>query len=482
MSDPIEDLENLKHEGLNVNPLPASEVRRRGTRMRRRNNAIAAVGALAVIAVVATPLAVVARGGDDASPGPVGTPSPSPTRTVDGAGWLQAIPGSSGDFDLTALPDDATFRYDVRPLPVVDDLTLCGVPTFSTRSNDPVAPAVDFLGATYSEPGTDGSAGRTLALYENDEVAAKVLDAVRHGVETCPTEQQGQGAPLVYAAVDTELPAEDSYVFTQQARMDKDLLADLTVFQVARVGNAVYLATDHTSAGGPQVVDAEVQRMATLSAPVLSDMCIFAAEPCRTPSGAESASAEAHPSIGEGAVSAIPADFPLDRDIASPEGDPLDGPSAKAQGVPPLDLCGRSVWPVDGVERLAVTATGPEYRESRELVTFSRSADVTAALDALRQAVKDCPEIPGDTSANDQLISLQEADLAAADDSVTFSMTYREGLGGGVYQFARVGRALVGTFNGGEWSTDTLPAGVEEISGKTEALLPELCVWTVEGC
>ena len=80
MSDPIRDLENLKHEGMNVNPLPASEVRRRGTRMRRRNNAIAAVGALAVVAVVATPLAVVARGGDHAEPvarrHPVAEPDP----------------------------------------------------------------------------------------------------------------------------------------------------------------------------------------------------------------------------------------------------------------------------------------------------------------------------------------------------------------------------------------------------------------------
>jgi hypothetical protein len=38
MSDPIRDLENLKHEGMNVNPLPASEVRRRGTRLRRRGH------------------------------------------------------------------------------------------------------------------------------------------------------------------------------------------------------------------------------------------------------------------------------------------------------------------------------------------------------------------------------------------------------------------------------------------------------------
>lgn len=474
MSDPIRDLENLKHEGMNVNPLPASEVRRRGTRLRRRNNALAAVGALAVVAVIATPLAVVARGGDHAEPGPGPVDSPSPTRTVQ-AEWLQAIPG---DFDLTALPADATFAFTARDDSVVDDLTLCGVPTFSTRSSDPVGPAVDTAGAFYGEAGTESSAGRTLALYQSDKIAAKALDAIRHGVETCPVEQQpGGGAPLVRDSVPADLATDESYVFTQQSRMDKDLLADLTVFQVARVGNALYLATNHTSAGGPQVVDAEVRRMATQSAPVLSDMCVFAADPC----GSDGAPV-VPPSTGEGAVSAIPPDFPLDRGIAAPEG-PLDGPSATSEGVPAVDLCGASAWPAtDVVDRLAVTSTMPQYRESRELVTFARSADVTATLDAIRQAAQDCPEIPGKQASDDKLVTIQSADLPGADDSVTFSITYRQGLGGGIYQFARVGRALYGTYVEGEYSTDAAAQAVGGLTDKTGAILPELCIWTVQGC
>jgi hypothetical protein len=478
MSDPIRDLENLKHEGLNVNPLPASEVRRRGTRMRRRNNALATVGALAVITVIATPLAVMARGGDHAEPGPVDSPSPSPTQTEQ-AGWKQTVPAS---FDLTALPGGATFRYTARDDSVIDDLTLCGRPTFSTRSNDPVGPALDTAGATYGEAGTESSSGRTLALYSSDKLAAKTVEAIRHGVDVCPTETEPGRAPLVYAAVDTELPTDDSYVFTEQSKMDKDLYADLTVFQVARVGNAVYLATSHTSAGGAQVVDGEVRRLAEWSAPVLSDMCVFAAEPCDSPSALTS-SASASPVIGEGAVSAIPADFPLDRNIATPEGGPLDGPSAQSDGVRALDLCGASVWPApDTVERLAVTSTMPQYRESRELVTFASTADVMAALDRIRSAVQACPTVAGDNPTDDQVVTPLAADLPAADDSVTFSITYAQGLGGGVYQFARVGRALVGTYNGGEWSTDSAATAVTAITEKTGALLPDLCPWTTEGC
>lgn len=476
MPDPIHDLENLKHEGLTVNPLPASEVRRRGTRMRRRNNMLVAAGTAAVLAVVATPFAVMAGGSDDAAPGPVDTPS-NPTVT-----WKQAIPG---DFDLAALPDDATFRFTTRDASVVDDVTLCGRPTFSTASNDPVGPAVDTAGASYGEPGTDGSAARTLALYEDDKVAAKAVEGFRAGVSYCPEETQGRGAPLVYDAVDTELPADDSFVFTQQARMDKDLLADLTVIQVARVGNAVYLATDHTSAGGPQVVDGEVRRLAAWSAPVLSDMCVFAAEPCDAGSVPDGSPA---PGIGEGAVSTIPDDFPLAQDLVAPEGDPLDGPSADARGVEALDLCGSEVWPPEHqVERRAVTATGPEYRESRELVTFSRLADATTAVARIRDAVQDCMVVPADATVGGDpaVVALQpvdDADLGDADESVTFSVTPREGLGGGIYQFARLGRAVYGTYEAGEWSPDTVPAGVSELSGHTAAIVTKMCPWTETGC
>jgi hypothetical protein len=275
MPDPIQDLQSFHPGGLDVNPLPASEVRRRGDRRRHRNNALAAIGALAAVAVIATPLAVVARGGDHAAPMPADPPSP--TRTADNGDWLRTIPAG---FDLTALPGDATYTFTAQDASVGDELTLCGVPTFSTRSGAPVGPALDTRGAGYGEQGTESSEGRTLALYPSDRVAEKALDAIRHGVEACPVETRGSGAPLVQDSVDADLATDDSFVFTRQSRMDKDLYADLTVYQVARVGNALYLATTHTSAGGPQVVDAEVQRMARASAPVLSDMCVFAADPC----------------------------------------------------------------------------------------------------------------------------------------------------------------------------------------------------------
>lgn len=267
MPDPIEELHNFPTEGLHVNPLPASEVRRRGDRMRRRNTALATVGAIAAaVIVVATPFAVANLGNDSApdlppsSQGTDGTAAPSP--------WLQAIPPG---FDLGALPGGATFRFDTRDDSVIDDFHLCGQPAFSTRSSDP-GPAVDTAGARYAEPGTESAAARTLALYRDDAEAQAALEGFRDAVRSCPEDANGQGLTLVNRIEDSRLPADDSFVYSQRARVDADLFTDLTVFQVARVGNAIYLASESGSAAADDVVTFEVQRLATLSAPVLSQI------------------------------------------------------------------------------------------------------------------------------------------------------------------------------------------------------------------
>ena len=86
--DLLRELENFT-PGLTMDPLPASEVRRRGTRLRRRNTALATVGGVAAVAIIAAP--VIALTGHPRSTAPEPAPSPSPS-------WVQTIPS---DFPLT---------------------------------------------------------------------------------------------------------------------------------------------------------------------------------------------------------------------------------------------------------------------------------------------------------------------------------------------------------------------------------------------
>jgi hypothetical protein len=277
MSDPIEELRRFDAAGVDVAPLPAAEVRRRGDRRRRRTAALATAGGVAAVAALVIPLALAAGGTDRSELQPIApSPSTSSATAVPGLAPRQRIPA---DFDLTALPAAATFSFAAQRAPAIDELSLCGRTVFATGP-DAAVPVVDSAGASYAEAGTSSSSNRTLALYADADAAAEALDAIEAGVRACPVQRQDPGAPLVHDAVDTELPTDESFVFTQQARMGGGLLADLTVFQVARVGNALYVATTSTSAGGPQVVDAEVRRMAESSAPVLSDLCTFAADRC----------------------------------------------------------------------------------------------------------------------------------------------------------------------------------------------------------
>src|SRR5690349_1615995 len=81
MSDPTHDLENFGTGGIDVTPLPPSEVRRLGDRRRaqRRN---AAVIAASVLAAVAVSVPVALTRGDDGSTGtPLQTPTQSPSQS-----------------------------------------------------------------------------------------------------------------------------------------------------------------------------------------------------------------------------------------------------------------------------------------------------------------------------------------------------------------------------------------------------------------
>ena len=90
-NDPLESLDNFP-EGLHVDSLPASEVRRRGDRMRRRNTALATVGGVVAAAVfIGTPVALMS-GNDDDSVDPPTVPADVPEPTTPSAEWLTEIP------------------------------------------------------------------------------------------------------------------------------------------------------------------------------------------------------------------------------------------------------------------------------------------------------------------------------------------------------------------------------------------------------
>jgi hypothetical protein len=169
-------------------------------------------------------------------------------------------------------------------------------------------------------------------------------------------------------------------------------------------------------------------------------------------------------------------DFPLDVDQTAMEGDggEMRGPSPDETGLREFELCGQPVWSEDPAERLASTATGPEYADIRELRVYPTADEASESMTALRDLANSC------TPSGSQRHLVLEADTGY--DTVTWGLYYTEGLGGGPVQFTRVGRAIFAVALQGEYSEQSLGGSQEQVTEMTLKVTPAMCVFTEAGC
>lgn len=160
-------------------PLDAADIRRRGDRLRRRNVGLAAAGAVAVVALIAAPLAALSGGGDvdalppaeqqttqvtDPSPSPSADPSPEaealqqsdllevgdlPSRDRLGE-WVDVNPG--GEPVLQCMP----VGYDVASVTSAAE----ALPAFDPQVTNPSdVPMARMRTAIYEFPDADSASG-----------------------------------------------------------------------------------------------------------------------------------------------------------------------------------------------------------------------------------------------------------------------------------------------------------------------------------
>ena len=261
--DPFESLRaTMNTPSSDLHPLPATEVRRRGDRLRRRNTALAvAGGTVAAMTAIGVPVALSQAGPADGDSGLVATDGPS-----EGAfQWRTDVPE---DFPLTdgfpvEEPDRTQVLTEYQPQAVG--------PCASGPAWD-VSGALESLQAVYTDP-SEGGMDRVVSVFADDTAAADALEELRTQAETC----RPQGRPRVSAQVLTSDLGEESVVFVNSY----DNTGEGLLHQVVRVGNAVLYSTSYfQGAGDPTVVEGEREREQDRSATAVSAMCVFSADPC----------------------------------------------------------------------------------------------------------------------------------------------------------------------------------------------------------
>lgn len=274
MRDPIRDLERFDTGGTTVDPLPASEVRRRGDRMRRRHTALATVGGVAAaLAAVAVPLTLV--GG--AEPGRDLQPAPATE-------WRQDVPEGfplGDDFPTRNASDGTPTRITDRPAYAERSLSVapCGTAVGEVL-DDPGGADVSDVAGLLHEGETEDVVGRTVVVYDDATAAQAAAERLRVLVSDCSSQRTGEDVTLLWDTLDVDLATEDSFGLTQQVRFDDGSVAGLTTTLAGRTGNAVLLLQSYGSAGGPDVVSYEIARLRDRASVPLSAMCVFAADPC----------------------------------------------------------------------------------------------------------------------------------------------------------------------------------------------------------
>lgn len=430
MPDLNDDLfSSFKDEGAPMHALPASEVRRRGDRMRRRNNTLATVGGVAAALVaIATPLAIVTNQG-----GPTDSDSPIAGQPTEIA-WKQEIPDS---VDVsTGLPQGAETSGTAQ----VDSITICDATAFDAADG-----TVAVAGASWAPPEGGGlTRDRTLAVYRDGASARAALDKLTSAVSDCPTTRGAADGDRVEQALTTgQLNGDASVVVTQGFYGEGDDYPSLGTdyYVLALTGNALLVTHSASVPDDPSVeeLDAEQQLVTDL----VGQMQVFS-------------EANAMQVVTDGETDlagTIPDDFPLlagwpDADLPEPFG--LKGPARDldlSNLETELSACGTSL---DGslrepVDSLYGGLRAPEGPQLRQLSTFASEEDAQAFAIGVTAFFTACGEEPVGDGVT-RVYQLVESD-GVGDDAATIvarnEIDGEPGSGFSLFQVVRVGSSVL---------------------------------------
>ncbi len=174
----------------------------------------------------------------------------------------------------------------------------------------------------------------------------------------------------------------------------------------------------------------------------------------------------------------MPAELRVDTHLPQPEAElSYDGLAMR--------LCGAELFPTTGIlDRRAVSSTGPEYGEIRDLRLFADDREAHRFLTRIRRAVAACPEQDvGGTIWRHRL----QASGVSGQEALTAVQTFEtDGVvppGANWWEVARVGNAVLLTGTGGEWPPGRpLDRAIRKHARGVSPVVRSMCVFAADGC
>lgn len=489
MSDPLERMAGFRSDVEGGPMLPADEVRRRGDRIRRRRRTAVAAGSALAVAAIAIPIALATTGGspDRIDPAP---PPTTPTQAEKASTLTEADLMTDGDTEY--FPDDDSLDWYVANTHDDDSATVnpCQQAGFDELGASSVLMRDFVLAGPESEGGeADGDAylNEVVGEFASPDAAQEAYQNIADWYADC----QPEGAvdvdarPFEPASIGVDGDAQislttygppDADPGTQYDEGDREDFGWWMETGLVVSGNRVAMLTQLILGQDynwlPEDGGTPVERML----PAAAERIVVERPRVPATTTSEAGNGDRATDIGQ--------DFPIDRDLSAPEGDPISGPGANAIGINPLNICGdgrggvgEAEWPREPVERLAASAPGPEYLDARELITLPDDADARGVLADIRSQIEDCSQ-----NGDGQVWTIHDGP-ALGEEILVVSRTFDQGLGGDVYVFVRVGNAVLAVDQQGEWElSSTVPAGISEAADTAAAIVPDMCTFSVEGC
>lgn len=491
--DPFADIDIAD---LPVTPLPASEVRRRGDRMRRRRTTAIVLGSAAAMAIVAVGGTAVAGLDRSASPGPSapsvpasGTATPTPSQDATGPGQ-DPTPG-----EVSSIPDDFPLTEGWPPIADEGEYGIVGpdrelprvaiwTPCLDGAGTVPEGNPTDRLTAQWRQP-TYGRS-REVLTFANAAGAKAYADSARAVLADCT--QPGLEIPVSDAAGD---PGSWQGMLVSQQTGTRQATQ---VMQVRVRENAVVLDIDSGEGFDPQrapeQLTAELEPVMVALEQLLGTGT--GTDGSSTPAPTVMSTAPASEQVGQGDIP----DLPLRDGLLDLTGDggQLRGPAAGLEGVDRRLICGEPliVQGSDLTGRLVASSSGPEYLEVRQIIAYADADAAAGQLAYLRDMLGHCDREPqGDNGVglSDRLWTTIDADtgydtVTFGESSVLTGTTTPAGTGGRLYQLTRVGRAVFVTTVDGEFTIDTLAgaASVDPLTTLSKQWAGRLCSFTAAGC